>query len=206
MSDSIHIRALTSLDDFKQCVRLQKQTWGEDCSEIVPVSLLRSTPRMGGVIAGAFDDAGRMVGMVFGLTGLSDGTLVHWSDMLAVRPGLRDRGIGERLKRYQRDVLLPTGVRRIDWTFDPLESRNAYLNFRRLGVIAAEYLVDYYGATDSPLHEGLPTDRVVANWHIRSRRVTERLGRRPSGADTPPLEAAAVALDARREAPWPRPL
>ncbi|MGH7481090.1 MAG: hypothetical protein ACRELV_02970, partial [Longimicrobiales bacterium] len=180
--------------------------WGEDCSEIVPVSVLRAAPRLGGVVAGAFDEESMLQGMVFGLTGIdSDGRPLHWSDMLAVRPALQNRGLGERLKRWQRDAVLPLGVRHVLWTFDPLEAKNAYLNVSRLGVVATEYIRDYYGDTASPLHSGAPTDRLVADWRVASDRVRRRLARETRPPTASEVVSLPAALDARVESGVPRP-
>src|ERR1041385_2041149 len=117
--------------------------------------------------AASFDARDRLVGFVFGMTGVERGRLVHWSDMLAVRPDLRDHGIGRRLKEFQRDTLLAMGVGLVYWTFDPLVARNAHLNFNRLGVRVSEYVIDMYGSdTDSALHRGLGTDRFIVAWEI----------------------------------------
>lgn len=179
LAESILIRDLKSPADFEACVALQRETWGKEFSEIVPPAILQVAQYVGGIAAGAFRPADEMVGFVFGMTGVEQtahGVVpVHWSDMLAVRKEMRNQGIGERLKRYQRDVLLNRGVQRIYWTFDPLDAKNAYVNFVRLGVIAREYRVDMYGQTDSPLHRGIGTDRLIAIWPIASKRVTQRL-------------------------------
>jgi chorismate synthase len=179
LADSILIRDLKSPADFEECVRLQRETWGNEFSEIVPAAILQVAQYVGGIAAGAFKPADELVGFVFGITGIEQtnhGVVpVHWSDMLAVRRDMQNQGIGERLKRYQRDVLLTRGVQRIYWTFDPLDAKNAYVNFVRLGVIAREYRVDMYGQTDSPLHHGIGTDRLIAIWPIASKRVEQRL-------------------------------
>ncbi|HEX7119908.1 MAG TPA: hypothetical protein VF212_14040 [Longimicrobiales bacterium] len=182
--DAIEIRPIRTIAETRLCVALQRETWGETFSELVPPAILWAAQRIGGVTAGAFDADGRLAGFVFGMTGVEDGRLVHWSDMLAVRAELRDRGIGARLKRYQRDALLRLGVEVVYWTFDPLESKNAYLNFARLGIIAREYHRDLYGTTDSPVHRGIGTDRLVAVWEIDGERVRRRLrGEPPPSAD-----------------------
>ena len=111
-----------------------------------------------------------MAGFVFGMTGLQAGEVIHWSDMLAVRPGLQDTGLGARLKAYQRDTLLAMGITRVHWTFDPLESKNAHLNLNKLGAVAGEYVQDMYGQTDSPLHRGIGTDRFFPTWTLDSER------------------------------------
>lgn len=174
------IRPFETLEDYRECVRLQEEVWGEGFSERVPVAILRVARRLGGIAAGAYDGEGCLCGFVFGMTGIEDGIPVHWSDMLAVRVGHRDRGLGTLLKRYQREELLERGVERTYWTFDPLQSKNAYVNFAKLGIVVREYVRDMYGETDSPLHRGIGTDRFVALWLLASDRVGERLvGRRP---------------------------
>lgn len=181
MADAIIIRDLTSDADLKACVAMQRETWGQNFSELVPAAILQVAQYVGGVSAGAFTPDDQMVGFVFGITGIENGpdgsvVPVHWSDMLAVRKDVRNQGIGERLKRYQRAALLERKVQRIYWTFDPLDAKNAYVNFCRLGIIAREYRINMYGeVTDSPLHAGIGTDRLIAVWPIASQRVTDRL-------------------------------
>ena len=182
--DDFEIRPVRTIGEAQRCVALQKEIWGPSFTEIVPPAILWAAQKLGGVTAAAYDVDGNLAGFVFGITGFEDGRLVHWSDMLAVRPDVRNRGLGARLKRYQRDALLPLGVRTVYWTFDPLESKNAYLNFGRLGVIAREYHRDFYGRTGSPLHQGIGTDRLIAVWEIASERVRRRLeGEPPPSAD-----------------------
>lgn len=179
MSEPIEIRDLRTPAELRACVELQRATWGQEFSEIVPTAILQVVQYVGGIAAGAFTPGDALVGFVFGISGIEQATQgmvpVHWSDMLAVRKGYRNQGIGERLKRYQRDVLLPRGVQRVYWTFDPLDAKNAYVNFGRLGVIAREYRKDMYGQTDSPLHQGIGTDRLIAIWPIATSRVADRL-------------------------------
>ena len=181
---AIEIRELQSEAEYQQCVALQRATWGDNFSELVPAAILKVSQYMGGVAAGAFNADGQLLGFVFGVTGIEPAgdtvVPVHWSDMLAVREDARNQGIGERLKRYQREVLLGRGVRTIYWTFDPLDAKNAYMNFVRLGVHAREYRVDMYGSqTDSPLHHGIGTDRLIVIWATESARVMKRLAREP---------------------------
>ena len=181
----IAIRDLEGIEEYRLAVAFQESIWGEGFSERVPASLMKVTQRVGGVVAGAFDADQGMVGFVYGMTGVAAGELVHWSDILAIRHGLRDRGLGRRLKAYQRQKVLGVGATRMHWTFDPLESRNAHLNLGRLGAVVREYAVDMYGVSDSPLHRGLGTDRFVVTWELDSDRVENRLGgARPPGADS----------------------
>jgi predicted GNAT superfamily acetyltransferase len=169
------IRPLTTIQEYRACVELQEETWGEGFSEGVPPAILKVSQLLGGICAGAYDAHGRMVGFVFGMTGPRDGELVHWSDMLAVRAQGQNTGLGTRLKAYQREQLLARGVETMYWTFDPLQSCNAYVNFSKLGVVVREYESDMYGDTDSPLHRGVGTDRFVARWLMSTERVVTRL-------------------------------
>ena len=174
MTDFV-IRPFETMEQCHECVALQEDTWGHGFSERVAPAILKVGRMLGGVSSGAYTAEGRLVGFVFGLTGLRDGTVVHWSDMLAVRPEVRDAGLGRRLKAYQRDEVMALGVEHMYWTFDPLQSRNAHLNITRLGAVVREYRVDMYGQTDSPLHRGIGTDRFVALWRLPSERVGGRL-------------------------------
>ena len=181
--------------------------WGQGFSERVPASLMKVARRLGGVVASAFDSDGEMVGFVYGMTGPEHGRLIHWSDILAVKPGLRDQGVGRLLKRYQREQVLPRGVTLMRWTFDPLESRNAYLNLGHLGALVREYAVDMYGVSDSPLHRGLGTDRYVVSWELDSPRVKARLsGERPPGGETFATLEEAFPVDLSSPAPVPGPV
>jgi chorismate synthase len=188
------LRRLQSPEEFDECVALQRQVWGASFAEVVPAGILRVVQYVGGVASGAFTSTGELAGFVFGVSGIRDERLSHWSDTLAVRPAFRNRGLGEDLKRHQRDLLLPLGVERVYWTFDPLESKNAYLNFTRLGVVAGEYRRDFYGATHSELHDGLGTDRLVTVWDIASSRVVSRLGAAASRGGRAGDEIASIPL------------
>lgn len=180
-ASTVVVRPLRTLDEYRACVSLQKETWGHDFSEVVPLALLKVGQRIGGVTAGAFDRQGTLLGFVFGLTGVEDGgRVVHWSDMLAVRRDVRNQGIGRRLKEFQRATLRKLHVEIIYWTFDPLVARNAHLNLNRLGARVIEYVPDMYGTTDSPLHRGLGTDRFVVGWDTGI--AGETNGRRPISA------------------------
>lgn len=176
MSGDITIRDFATVEEYRDCVALQEETWGSGFSESVSPAIQKVAQILGGVAAGAYDADGGLVGFVFGMTGLRDGEVVHWSDMLAVRAGTRDTGLGRRLKAYQREKTLGLGVAKMFWTFDPLQSRNAHLNITKLGAVVREYVPDMYGDTDSPLHRGIGTDRFIALWLMDSVRVRERLG------------------------------
>lgn len=165
------IRRLSTHEDYNACVALQKETWGGDFVECVPPAILMVSQKIGGVTAGAFDATGKLLGFVFGMTGVKDGRLVHWSDMLAVRPEVRDLGLGQKLKLYQRELVREIGVEVIFWTYDPLVARNAHLNLNRLGVRVTEYVPDMYGEDMAgELNSGLGTDRFVVEWDISEER------------------------------------
>lgn len=193
----IMIRSLERHEEFEECVRVQEAIWGRDFSERVPTAILKVSARLGGVIMGAFADDDRMVGFVFGITGMEDGRPVHWSDMLAVLPSHRGRGIGRRLKEKQREHLMALGVERVYWTFDPLEALNAHLNLMRLGGWSDEYVEAMYGASDSPLHSGIGTDRLVVTWDLTSPDVASLLSPRATDFSIPfpELEDAPMAVE-----------
>ena len=167
LADGTVIRALATHEERAEAVRLQEETWGVGFREKVPAAILLVAEKTGGIAAGAFAEDGRMLGFVFGLTGVRDGMLVHWSDILAVRAAAQGRRLGEALKRYQRDRCRAIGVDRMYWTFDPFVARNAHLNLNVLGASVDEFVPDMYGTdTGSRLHGAFGTDRFVARWSV----------------------------------------
>lgn len=172
----IEIRHCESLAEYEMCVRLEKQTWGEDIA--VPSAIFVVAHHTGGQIFGAFD-GGKMVGMTLALVGTRGGKAFLHSHMTAVVPEYQNLGVGRRLKFFQRQDALKRDIRLIEWTFDPLELKNAHFNFVRLGAIARRYISNCYGVTESPLHAGLPTDRLVAEWWLDSDRVQNILAENP---------------------------
>ena len=172
---TVVVRSLATYEELNACVALQQATWGEGFTDVVPAAILKVTQRIGGVVVGAFDPANVLLGFVFGLTGVEDGKIVHWSDMLAVRPEARNLGLGRVLKERQREMVREIGASVIYWTYDPLIARNAHLNFNRLGAGAAEYVEDMYGVTDSVLHGGIPTDRLIVAWPTRDEEIAARV-------------------------------
>lgn len=188
----IEIRPLRTLAEMHACVALQRETWGQDFSDVVPPSLLKVSQRIGAVAAGAFDPEGRMLGFVYGMTGVENGKIVHWSDMLAVRPEARNFGLGRRLKEFQRRQVAQNGGVAIYWTYDPLVARNAHLNFNVFGVRAVEYVEDMYGQTDSTLHRGIGTDRFIVAWPVADDDVERRLAQTHAAAAAPELIEAPI--------------
>jgi predicted GNAT superfamily acetyltransferase len=168
----LEIRPLTRLTDLDQCVDLQRATWGDDFRELVPPALLTIVQKIGGIALGAFDPRDRLAGFVFGITGVSDHRLLHWSHMLAVDEHWRDRGVGRMLKFAQRDRLRAAGVTRARWTFDPLVARNAHINLDALGTQVIEYVENMYG--DNPMSETdsvIGSDRFVVEWVLDGPRL-----------------------------------
>ena len=188
------MRPFETMQEFHDCVELQEETWGRGFSERVPTAILKVSQILGGVAAGAYTEDGDLEGLVFGMTGIRDGELVHWSDLLAVTEHSRDAGLGTQLKAYQREQVLARGVEKMLWTFDPLQSRNAYLNFAKLGIVVQEYAENMYGETDSPLHRGVGTDRFVALWELTSLRTTHRLA-----GSKPPAQPSEHAIQVLAE-------
>jgi chorismate synthase len=173
----INIREIRDASELKTVEDLQKEVWG--CSEREILSSLALIPllEIGGVLLGAFSGA-EMVGFVLGLSGLEGGRPILHSDMLAVKAEYRSHGLGYKLKVHQREQALAKGIDRITWTFDPLQSRNAYLNFAKLGVTSDRYKIDYYGTTSSFLHS-TGTDRLWVKWELKTDRVSQRLEHGP---------------------------
>lgn len=162
-----HIRPLQTIKEYHNCEEIQKQVWQFEDREIIPKNELITIQRNGGVVLGAFSPSGKMLGFVFGLPGIYQGKLIHCSRMVAVLPAYRNSDIGYKLKLAQRDFVLKQNISLITWTFDPLQSLNAYFNIRKLGVIVRTYYVNLYGSSTSILNQGLATDRFLAEWWIR---------------------------------------
>jgi predicted GNAT superfamily acetyltransferase len=178
----IRVVSLSTLEDFERCVVLQLETWGYSDGDVIPRRIFTVAQRIGGQVLGAFN-GDTMVGFAMSLPGFRDGHAYLHSHMLAVLPAYRNAGLGRRLKLAQRDDAIARGFDLMEWTFDPLEIKNAYLNIARLGAIVRRYEPDFYGPSSSPLQGGLPTDRLYAEWWLRSSRVTGLLR-----GETPPLK------------------
>ena len=163
----IEVRRLSALAEFSEALRLQQCVWGFADSDLVPVALFVVASKIGGQVLGAFD-RGKTIAFCLCIPGLKPGGKFYLhSHMMGVLPAYRNTGLGRKLKWKQRDYALASGVDLIEWTFDPLEIKNAFLNIERLGAIVRRYVENQYGTTSSHLHGGLPTDRLVAEWWVR---------------------------------------
>jgi len=179
---TIALRNCGELEEFRACVALQKEVWGFADNELVPLRIFSLAPKIGGQVIGAWEGE-TLVGFAFSIPGNRNGHPYLHSHMLAVKEGHRNTGLGRRIKLFQREDAIANGYELLEWTFDPLEIKNAYLNLERLGAIARRYNINQYGITSSPLQGFLPTDRLVAEWWLRSNRVETLL----SKAERPPL-------------------
>jgi predicted GNAT superfamily acetyltransferase len=168
--DGVLVRLCHGIKEFEDCVRVERAVWKSADIDVVPLPLFVVAAETGGQVIGAFHN-NELVGFTLAIAGWRDRKPFLHSHMTAVLDSYRDRGIGRRLKLFQREEALARGISLIEWTFDPLMVKNAYFNFMRLGASARRYLPNVYGVTTSPLHAGLPTDRLVAEWHLRSPRV-----------------------------------
>ena len=170
------IRELTTLEDCRAVAALEREVWGyTDSEDVVPPPVLIVSIKRGGILLGGFDEAGSLKGFVYSIPAVKNGRLTQWSHMLGVTRDARNSGLGFRLKLAQRERAREMGIDLIEWTFDPLQTVNAFLNFVRLGVVVEEYEENIYGDSSSPLHHGSPTDRFVAEWHVNAPHVERRI-------------------------------
>ena len=186
----VTIRKCEALEEMQACLALQKEVWKFADADLIPVRMFVVAAKIGGQVIGAFvqrndgrndsrDDESGLIGFALALPGMRNGYCYLHSQMLAVRQQYRNGGLGRRMKLYQREEALARGFELMEWTFDPLEIKNAYLNIEKLGAIARRYNVNQYGITSSPLQGGLPTDRLVAEWWMKSKRVEAVLADAP---------------------------
>ncbi len=196
---SLSIRDVDSLDDLNQLREVEKEVWGMDENDTLPLTLAIACRAAGNIFIGAFDESSvgetttdqknkkgkeKMVGFAFGFLGREHGQITLHSHMLAVLEGYRHLDLGSKLKQAQRERALAMGIQEMTWTYDPLQSRNAHFNFSKLGVLSETYKVDFYGPeTSSILHQN-GTDRLWVRWMLNSRRVRDRLAKKNQQAET----------------------
>ncbi|HKD91856.1 MAG TPA: GNAT family N-acetyltransferase [Terriglobales bacterium] len=172
--EAVEVRLCQSLDELQACVELQKEVWGFADADLIPLRMFVVAQKIGGQVIGGFRDS-ELIGFALAIPGNRGGHPYLHSHMLAVREQYRNSGLGRRIKLAQRQEALKEGIELMEWTFDPLEIKNAYLNLHKLGAIARRYNINQYGISSSPLQGGLPTDRLIAEWWLRSRRVIDFL-------------------------------
>jgi predicted GNAT superfamily acetyltransferase len=178
LTPQVRIQPLTELAQFNQCVALEEAVWGYDPADMIPRRMFLLASRIGGQVFGAFV-GDTMAGFAMALPAYRNGRAYLHSHMVGVLPEHRNRGVARALKLAQRDDALARGIDLIEWTFDPLEIKNAHLNIAKLGAVVRRYRHDFYGPSSSPLQGGLPTDRVYAEWWLRSQRVERALRGEP---------------------------
>ena len=195
--DGIDIRVLTELEEFRETTRLQTQIWGFADVDAVPPRMFIVNKHVGGVSLGAYD-GDRMIGFSFAVPGRRPAgeTFLH-SNMTGLLPEYQNRGLGRRMKLRQREEALAFGYPVVEWTFDPLEIRNAYFNIEKLGVVIRRFRPNCYGITSSKLHGSIPTDRLVAEWELDTERVRHAIEHRRSPAEAVAREIPVLAEAAR---------
>jgi predicted GNAT superfamily acetyltransferase len=192
-ADSIVLRRCHGIEEFRACVALQKEVWNFSDAELVPLRMFVVADKVGGQVMGAFDGK-EMVGFALSVPGTRTGHIYLHSHMLAVKKEHRNGGLGRRLKLLQREEALSRGIELIEWTFDPLEIKNAYLNLEKLGAVARRYNINQYGITSSPLQGGLPSDRLIAEWWLKSNRVETLLA---TGKNSPVVAESGIEVPAQ---------
>jgi len=200
-ADVVVVRKCETLSEMQACFALQKEVWKFADADLIPVRMFVVAAKIGGHVIGAFvnkndnrngkkndkrdksdcvtNSENELIGFALAIPGMRNGHSYLHSHMLAVRQHYRNGGLGRQMKLYQREDALARGFELMEWTFDPLEIKNAYLNIEKLGAIARRYNVNQYGITSSPLQGGLPTDRLVAEWWMKSKRVEAVLASAP---------------------------
>ena len=196
VKQEIRIRAMEEAQEMGVCVDLQQRIWGYAPLDTVPDQIFIVAKKTGGQVMTAYE-GDTPVGFALAFAAMREGLTYLHSHMVGVVEGYQNRGVGRLLKLAQREDALERGIDLIEWTFDPLQLKNAHFNIERLGAIVRHYIPNLYGRTTSPLHAGLPTDRLVAEWWVRSQRVEDVLAGKRCPADSD-CRRIAIPADIRR--------
>jgi predicted GNAT superfamily acetyltransferase len=183
-TSAIVIREVETFAELRAVEEMQKEVWGVPDLDVVPATHLIAAQAAGGLLLGAFDRK-TLVGFVYGFVAQEDGEIAHHSHMLAVKHAYRNFNLGYKLKLAQRDAVLARGIYVITWTFDPLQSLNAYFNFAKLGVICDRYFIDFYGEDAASFLHQTGTDRFWVKWLLNSQRVVKRITKADSSLEEP---------------------
>src|SRR5271155_3732095 len=199
---AITVRWIHDVQEMNVCVELQQRIWGYAPLDTVPDQIFIVAKKTGGQVMLAYD-ADKPVGFALAFAAIREGLSYLHSHMVGVLEDYQNRGVGRLLKLAQREDALERGINLIEWTFDPLQLKNAHFNIERLGAIVRHYIPNLYGRTSSPLHAGLPTDRLVAEWWVRSQRVEDVLAGSPreASADSERISIPAAIRQICREEP-----
>lgn len=190
------LRPCRSIEELAACITLQRQIWGYAPNEVYPLRFFVTLTRVGGHVIAAYTPANEPVAFVASMPAWHGRERYYHSLSLGVLPAHENRGLGRALKLAQRQAAIEAGIGSIEWTFDPLRAKNAFLNIERLGAVARRYLPNHYGAVDSQLQQGLPSDRLVAEWWIKSARVKRTLaGKRPRKMRAAPAADVTIPAD-----------
>ncbi len=179
----ITIGPFRNLADYDTCMDIQREVWRCEDIDVVPLAVMVAADRYGGLSLGAYNSLGEMTGFCWSILGMENGELLQHSHMLAVRTAYRNFDVGFRLKSAQRKETLRHKLNTITWTFDPMQPMNAHFNLGKLGAWTAVYHENFFGETTSSLHRGLPTDRLLVRWDLKSPKVEERLEGGPPRRD-----------------------
>ncbi len=190
------IRPCLTIEELAGCVALQKEIWGYKDLEVYPLRLFVNLTKIGGQVLGAFNYEGEAVGFVAAMPAWH-GRRRYWHSLsLGIRAGHENKGLGRALKLAQRRGALAAGVESIEWSFDPMRAKNAFFNIERLGAICRRFHADYYGPVTSRLQQGLPSDRLIAEWWIRSPRAKRAVaGEAPRASAKQPVQEVAIPAD-----------
>ena len=204
-SNNVSIRQIETFAELRAVEELQKEVWGIPDIDVVPLTQLIAAKAAGGVLLGAFDGE-TLIGFVYGFVAEEDGEMAHHSHMLAVRNDYRNFNLGYKLKLAQREEVLAQGINLITWTYDPLQSLNAYFNFTKLGVICDRYMINFYGEEASSFLHQSGTDRFWVKWWLTSDRVMKRLASTKAELENPSdkllIEIPADVNVLSNEAAW----